>query len=264
MPTVDNSEIKVDDLSQLNGLTVVRIKSFRDNNPFKATVHNYTVEADGTNEPRLKLVSLNADSYSSKGRRTNLTYDLLNDPTVEVKFYDFLSTDHLIYAESTLETITRSLKADGLLHQSNYFKFDIDGKEHGWPGFKFSEMKQLPHDERFVHKNGFFHVTEKEQHRPVPLRIAKYETPPTIQLKNGRSLKITHITELGELIYNAQGLKSVDKSLIVAESLELLLRKTLYDYKMAPALEDFLVGDIAKHRHKFLEAQKQATHTYSM
>lgn len=260
-----DQSLKIDDVSQIKHMMIVRIKSLIDNNPFKASVHNYIVKNKECEEPRLSFVSRNSDSYSDHNIRYELNNDLLNDPTIEVKFYEFLDMDALIYAELSFDTIARDLTANKAFHQSNYFKFDIDGQEYGGPGYKFSEMKPLPSNERFVFKNGNYHVTTKERHRPIPLRIAKYETPITVELKNGKNLKITHITELGELIYNAQGLKSVNKMLITDDSLEALTRKTLmHDCKFAPALESFLVGDTPQYRQSFLDRENKASMTPSM
>lgn len=254
-------DLEILDLKDVKQLMVAKIKIFEDNNPLKASVHNYIVRGEdgsrkASHDGRLYLdhVSSDTDNYSLHKIYPKLTQDLIDDPWLEVEFYTWESMGHEVYQEIGLEVYLRDIMLARDFLPSNYFKFDIDGKENTKPGFKFSEIKPLAPNERFDFYNGALHISKKSLHQPVPLKIAQYKTPEQIKLKNGKTVTITHISELGELIYSAKGLKSVDKSLLDSKSYDSFLDRR--GPTMADSLDDSLVGDKAQYRASFLEMFK--------
>lgn len=266
---LETIELDITDIQDVKQLMVVKIKVFEGNDPLKSSVHNYIVQGEAGSRRAshdgslyLEHVSSNNDNYSEFIIYPKLNQQLLDDPNIEIEFYNYMTMGAAVYKESSLRHYIRDISLKREFLPSNYFKFDIDGKENTKPGFKFSEMKPLAPNERFEYKDGALCVSLKSLHQPTPLKIAQYETPQKILLKNGRTVTITHISELGELIYNAQGLKSVDKSLLDERSYENFLNRR--NPKMADALDDFLVGDKAQYRAKFLEMFKKNTLQFNM
>lgn len=265
----DVIELDVTVLENVKHLMVAKIKVFEGNDPLKASVHNYIVQGEkgsrrASHDGSLYLehISSNSDNYSDLRIYPKLTQQLLDDPNIEIEFYDYMTMGDEVYNESSLKYYLRDISIAREFLPSKYFKYDIDGKENTKAGFKFSEMKPLAPNERFEYKDGGLHISNKAMHQPVPLKIAQYETPEKIRLKNGKTVTITHISELGELIYNTNGLKSVDKSLLDKDSYRGFLQRRKPN--MADTLDECLVGDKAQHRERFLDMYNKKTHQLSM
>jgi hypothetical protein len=261
--------LEITELKDVKNFMFAKITVFENKDPLKSSVHNFLVEggkgsrrASHDGSLYLEYQSSSADNYSESRIYPKLSQELLDDPNIEIEFYNYMTIHSEMNNEFSLSIYLRDISRARDFLPSNYFKFDIDGKENTKPGFKFSELKPLAPNERFEYKDGALHLSLKSIHQPVPLKIAQYETPQEILLKNGRTVTITHISELGELIYNAQGLKSVDKSLLDVRSYENFLNRR--NPKMTDALDDCLVGDKAQYRAKFLDMFKKNTVQFSM
>jgi hypothetical protein len=249
--------MEFNDVSEIKDLTVIKMTTYMDDHPLKASVHHYLVKSFPDGLRILEHIASEASNYSREMAHPKLTNKWLFDPKHDLEFSSFTEKGHVPYGESSLNQALHCLSIARAFHTSNVFKFDIDGKENTKPGFKFSELKPLSNLEKFEVQGGQLQVIQKYLHQPEPLKIAKFENPVRIELNNGKSVNITHITELGELIYNAKGLKSVDKSLLTSESYKAMIE--LSGQKMADKIEDFLVGDKAQHRASFLEMNMKKT-----
>lgn len=93
------------------------------------------------------------------------------------------------------------------------------------------------------------------------LQIAKLEKPFELELKNGKTIGITHVSNIGELIYKAQGLKSVPFEQATLGGIDQLARGIADGpIKLAPAIE----SSLNKYKDKALLRENSNSPSLSM
>ncbi|MEG1347750.1 MAG: hypothetical protein RSD49_06810 [Hafnia sp.] len=239
----------------------LRVTTLTDGHPLKVNVHTYTIGRRAIcGNHIVEHDSAQTDNYSSIEPHVNLTQEWMDSKERVIEFgipLSLHSDTPRQLEERNLAAYLRQLHQKRAFHPSKYFKFDIDGYEQTSPGFRFSEAHLLPKVEPGFLENGAYYVNEKYDHQPVALKLAQFLEPPVLQLINGKILVITHISERGELVYDIDGLRTVDKKLLT-QSCYCELLNSASRYKMANTLDDELVGDVAHYRAEFLE-KHQAT-----
>ena len=247
----------ITDVKQLKAHIAIKKTIYTDNNPFKKSVCWYFVNQNnlyknnGNNGLTLDFKCNQPDNYTFLERKSIITFDnnWLNDPSHCLEFFDFQEQQGS--DEESLNILIQNLRIKQCFHTSNHFLFDIDGYERTKEGFKFSDSKSLFAKDKFEYRNGAHYLTEESIHRPVPLKIAKFKKPKFLKLKTGETVLITHITEIGELVYSAKGLRSIDRQLLEKGFTSKIYENHIY-LDMEDSIEDFLIGDIAQYRSDFI------------
>ena len=235
----------------------LRVFTRVDGHPMKEAVNNFAIEKGIDGRWCTGFISKDTDSYDYQTRWSwVITQEWLDDPN---NFYEILGSPEGLnkaYGECFLGLFTNT---EGMFEPYKYgflkschFRFDIDGLEYTEPGYKFSTMRRLQGSECIERRDDGYYETVAARHQPVPLLIAKFIDPPQIELNDGRFVTITHITELGELVYDPVGLKSVPKSLLTRAAYDVITHHRA-NFKFADSLEDFLVGDEPVYRASSLE-----------
>jgi hypothetical protein len=233
----------------------LRVFTRVDGHPMKETVNTFSIERLRGNL-ETGFISSDTDSYDIQSCWSwRITQKWLDDPR---NVYEILESDrgrNIAYGESSLKRMTPLMFLEfkkQSFHLSRHFKYDVDGLEGAHSGYRFSKMRKLRGDECVERRADGWYETVASRHQPVPLRVAKFLRPPTITLADGQIVKITHLSELGELIYDPVGLRSVKKSLLTREAYDIITHHRA-DFGYAEELEDFLVGDEPIYRASSLE-----------
>jgi hypothetical protein len=256
--------MKISDVRDIPPATTIKVTSLKDGNPFKKTVTWYTSEKNdvyqnnGLDGIILSFETNQAGSYSPVEARTitTPTNEWLNNPRHMVEFLtDFDTVEHAKnYRNETVlaELVDRLFWVERKQHNSKYFRFDIDGMERTEKNFKFSEINKIKSKSGQRYDWGY-EFSEEEIHRPIRLQIGKLTKPRTIDLINGNRVAITHITSVGELIYDIEKFKCVNR-MFLAYEFSNAYRDMLWNAKIQDTIEDHLQGDVAEYRPGFLAA----------
>lgn len=244
-------------LEDIKPNSFLRVFTRVDGHPMKETVNNFSIVRGLDGCWCTSFISKDTGSYDLQSRRSwTLTQEWLDDPSNFYEVVGFHEGLDRAYGESFLgkfscmSTVHEPHKYGFL--KSCHFRFDIDGLEYTHPGYRFSTMRRLSGSECAERRSDGIYLNVASRHEPVPLLIAKFVNPPTIELKDGRSAVITHITELGELVYDPIGLKSVSKALLGRAAYDVITNHRA-EFKFADSLEEFLVGDHPIYRSSSLE-----------
>lgn len=256
--------MKISDVREIPPNTSVKVTSYKDDNPFKKTEIWYSTERNpvykdnGLNGIVLGFETSAPGSYSPIEARsiTEPTNEWLNDPRHTVDVLTTLETvEHVsrFRNERALAKLVQHLFwGQKKQHDSKYFKFDIDGMERTEKNFKFSEMSKIK-SKRGQRYDWGYEFSEEEMHMPVRLQIGKLTRPRTIDLINGNTVTITHISSVGELIYDIEHFKSVDRKFLTYKPFS-AYDDMLWRAKIEDTIEDHLQGDVAEYRPGFLAA----------
>ena len=251
---------KLTDVTQIEPRMLIKLTTKKDGNPHKSSSQWLKAEIN----PLYTYNDLNGLVISPITNQTE-NYDTLQSISItspnnewllsnnhEIEFHTGQQVRDFTHEEILLGYMLRDLSLARAFQVSNHFKFDIDGFERASPNFRFSEISKIFGHETAERRQDGVHITDGTIHRPHPLKIAKFDSPRVVTLRSGDHIPITHITELGELIYDSVGLKSVNKHDLCRGYVEQLKVNYMLP-KMASKLEDHLLGDTPQFRADFDE-----------
>ena len=251
---------KIKDISELKAGMAVRWTTRIDNHPMKKSARWFLVEQNDVyknNGVGGLILGYKVDQTDNYSRSKHLsitvpTNEWLLDTRHDVDIFTSAQYRRFMFDESMLCHYLSKMEAAGVFHDSNFFKFDIDGYERTESDYRFSHFKSLFSNKHKVEYgfDGKMYISQDTLHRPFALKIAKYVNPRILDTITGDSVEITHITELGDLIYDINGLKSIDKIMLKEYYTDRLEYK--HDLpKFCDSLEECISGDIPQYRQNF-------------
>lgn len=250
---------KIKDVTELKAGMAVRWTTRIDNHPMKTSVRWFLVEQNDVyknNGIGGLVLCYKVDQSDNYSHRKNIsitvpTNEWLLDPCHDVDIFTSALYRRFMFDESMLIHYLGKLESSGAFHDSNFFKFDIDGYERTESNYRFSHFKSLFSKHKVEHGvDGSVYIAQETLHRPFALKIAKYVNPRVLDTITGDSVEITHITELGDLIYDIRGLKCIDKIMLKEYYTDRLKYKCDLP-KFCDSLEECITGDIPQYRPDF-------------
>lgn len=220
-------------LEDINGRVNVQVTTLTDRNPKMRSVSIMTLERiDGV--PTASVVAGHPGSYAVSAPSAR-PFDI-DQAWLDQRSIKSFATPQLAAAESikmsTLNMLIEEVGKKNGFHLASFNKHDVD-----------SAKGRLEAD---------------PAHR---LHIAKLEKPFSIELQSGRTVPVSHISNIGELIYKAEGLKSLPYEKVPLGEIDRLATAVADGgVKFAPAIET----QLSKNKEKALVRESSQSPSPSM